>query len=375
MTSIRASTFQPQSFGIPFFSDRMRKRTRHDRDIRNRLQDRPIADHNASSSSWGAADFTESESTSSSSSDSGFDADIETPLDNATDPDATLTQPPPRKRRHLDADDVGRFASMSIERNGRCRDRKGIQPSEIITPASPKLHPIFDTNTTSQASQQHQGIFPNDVSEMKPSSVEEPLDHDESMRARRGPTTVQLDSDRFFVTSLDDSSSDEEENAEKAEKERVNRVMGNATNTQLRDALSPSSTQDGKDESNLVINGELISKLQALEWQQRMGIIRDKAARPLFSSPYSTPKLRSSSTTPENIASGSALILWRQPDNLSLNFGKTSMPISTPQNQSSDSPVVFEDGQFAYVHRPTSDDPALQSLPLDGVQDDTMDMD
>ncbi|MCO5613986.1 hypothetical protein L7F22_068266 [Adiantum nelumboides] len=364
----------------------MKKRTRHDRDFRKRQFDRFIADHNASASSWGAADNTESESTTSSSSDSGFDADIETPLDNTADPDTTPTQPPPRKRRHLDADDVGRFASMSIERNGRSRDRRGIKPSEVITPASPKLHPIFDTNATSQSMQPDTVTFSNDALELKPSSVEEPLDNDESMRARKGPSTVQLDSDRFFVTSLDDSSSDEEESAEKAEKERVNRIMENVTDTQLRDVLSStSSAEDGKDDSKYVINGELISRLQALEWQQRMGIEQYKAAQPLFSRPISTPKRRDSSTTPESVVSRSALILWRQPDNLSLNFGKTSMPMSVAQNQSSDSPVVLEDGQFAYVHRPNSTEQpiainnhafqSLQAEPAHDMQDDTMDMD
>ena len=238
-----SNSFQPQFSGTFFFSDKMKKRTRHDRDIRKRPQEFSIAQHNASASSWGAADYTESESTTSSSSDSGFDADVETPLDNTADPDATFTQPPPRKKRHLDADDVGRFASMSIERNGKSRDRRGIRPSEIITPESPKLHPIFDTNATLQPIQQHNGTHLNGVSEMKPSSIEEPRDHDESMRARKGPTTIQLDSDRFFVTTLDDSSSDEEESAEKAEEERVNRLMENVTDAQLRDALSSNSTQ------------------------------------------------------------------------------------------------------------------------------------
>lgn len=368
-----------------FFNNNMKKRMRNDRDIRKRVHNAFIADHNASASSWGAADYTESESTPSSSSDSGFDADIETPFDNLDDPDVTITQPPPRKRRHLDADDVGRFASMSIERNNRPRDKTGIRPSEIITPASPTQHPIFDQNAISQSMQQGSNDFGKSVREMKPSSVEEPPDQDERMRSRREPTTFQLDSDRFFVTSLDDSSSDEEENAEKAEKVRVNRAMENVTDAQLRDVLSSDATQNGQKDCDFVINGELISKLQALEWQQRMGIVRDKAAQPLFSRPNSTERRKSGSTTPESAKARSALILWRQPDNLSLNFGKTSMPSSNVPERSSHSPIVFEDGQYAYVHRPhcvgqstVDSDVSLQPSPAEpnhDVQSDSMDID
>lgn len=385
----------------------LRKRQRRKKGKRDAVQD---ASHltdgqSASASSWGAADVSEDDDgLSSTSSDEeaidrqgdkgdtytvGFGDGTEG-ASSVQGQDVDTSHPPPRKRRHLAAEDVGRFANMTIDRNSHAdiSSTEAVRPTEVTVPQSPSQRPTLDTRLPS-----HLSISNADLIEVPPSTVEEPDDVD--MRARRGPQTIEMEENKFFVSSLSDSSSDEEDAEQRKEKDRIDRAMRNASQAEVSRALGDPSDGLGaqnEDERRFVINGQLVSRLQALEWQRRTGLARDRAAAPLFRASGRSAKQSDASTPPESedreAARASALILWRQPDDFSTNFGKTSIP-NVNMNLLGDGnhpPIVLEDGQYAYVHRSGDADdmiatgsgspsaPGTSPMPLQSSQD-AMDID
>lgn len=260
--------------------------------------------HSASASSWGVADAVELDADDTSESD-----DDEPEIVSVRET-ADLTRPgraPPKKRRHLGLEDVGRFASMSID-----RDNDDIQPPDVSLPEQPPA-----------------SSSPQPLKEMQATSVEEPEseDDDTAMQARRGPTIHQLDSNRFYVSSLSDDSSDEEDNADKAKQDRIDAVL-HAGPVQTR--------EDG----SLVVNGVLINQLQAIESHRRQALRQERISM-----------RRGNCTEPKDRG---ALILWKEPEHLALKFGSSIATPPTPMATGTAPPVVVEEGEYAYVHRPAS---------------------
>lgn len=302
--------------GPNFHTLRSRRRKRH--------QNHAVtAEHcprpSASSSSWGAVTDEVSED-SSTLSDKSVDDEAERPYTEASLP----TSPPPKKRRHLHLDDVGRFASMSIDPQYVHVQAKipVMTPSSINVPQSPVEHTVDHVP---------QGV--DQLSEMRPTAVEEPSEADSEMRVRRGPQTFELEKDRFVVTSLSDSSSDEEDE-QNDESQRVSDALSRATSDEVAEVLASDD-----DKTQYVINGELVSRLQMVDWQRKQALSRDRAASHLSKGPKQDAD--------KEAASKSALILWKSPENFSLEFGRSTPPSSCPH-----SPVVYDDGDYAYVRRP-----------------------
>lgn len=238
--------------------------------------------------------------------------------------------PPPSKRRHLASEDVGRFAGMSLL-GSASHTLHTVEPSEVTVPHSPRLP------ERSPADEELSAFNP--TQEVSPSAVEEP-DDEVDMRARRGPNTIQLDKDRFYITSLSDSSSDEEDEVCAKDRRCVDEIISSRKTdkdeTELRRAI-----EDGNDSQNVPeyeINGKLLSRLQILDWQRRCGV---EASRRSLTALRATTNEKSS--TNED-AERSSLILWRKPNNITTDFGDKSLPL------------VHEDGMYAFVQRPSSND-------------------
>jgi len=272
-----------------------------------------VPPHSASASSWGIADPSEEEpGTSDSEGDEQYEQDslIDSIVDGSE---------PARKRRHLEVQDVGRFASMSIDHSAPVH----LYSDAVSPPLLPQVPPASPLPS------------PTGLKEMTATSIEEPEEEDDiAMRARRDPTTHQLDKNRYYVSSLSDESSDEEADALKARQERI-------------DATLSSGPLKAQQDGGFLVNGELINRLQAIESQRRMALSRDRAF--LRRRSRSKQSDESGSSTPNNRNDSSALVLWKKPEELSIDFSPQASPL--PKSVQS---LVLEEGNYAYVHRTPS---------------------
>jgi hypothetical protein len=175
-------------------------------------------------------------------------------------------------------------------------------------------------------------LVPCDLEELTASAVEEPADDEVDMRARRGPNTIQLDKDRFYVTSLSDSSSDEEDTLNDKERRRVDSILSRRRTDEDEAELRRAAQESAEDEAFL-INGELLSRLQIMDWHRRRGVQAEKSAAALFAT-----KAMDSGDGNSN-----SLIVWRKPDDIRTDFGYKTLPL------------VHEDGAYAFVQRPVND--------------------
>jgi hypothetical protein len=294
----------PRSFGYQVQSPRRGKRTR-----KTSHQTKVPVVLSSSASNWGAADTYEEDIDSTSESDEERD-------DIAIASSAASKYAPAKKRRHLGLEDVGRFASMSI-------DRSDATPSTIDL-SSPALPPSSSSP-------------PAALKEMLATSVEEPDSDDNddtAMQARRGATIHQLDSNRFYVSSLSDDSSDEEADADKAKQDQV-------------DSALQSGPIEAREDGKFIVNGVLIDQLQAIDSHRRQALQRERASlrRP----------------DKQDRKDQGALIKWEEPKHL---ISKLAAPIAA----SAAAPIVLEEGDYAYVHRP-------QMPPSSQESDDVMDID
>lgn len=242
------------------------------------------------------------------------------------------SSPPPSKRRHLASEDVGRFAGMSLL-GSTSHTLRTLEPSEVTVPRSPRLPERSPTDEELSPVKHTQ--------EVSPSAVEEP-DDEVDMRARRAPNTIQLDKDRFYITSLSDSSSDEEDEVHANDRRRVDEILSarktDKDEAEVRRAIKGHGNEDVPEYE---INGELLSRLQILDWQRRCSV---EAGRRSLSALSSTTNVEpSADEDPER----SSLILWRKPNNITTDFGNKSLPL------------VHEDGVYAFVQRPSSNDDSM----------------
>lgn len=296
---------------VPHLSDqRIRKRSRKPP---SKVATAP--DHSASASSWGVADPNEN---LIATNDSDSEEEIEYPgvADDLTANRGSASAV--KKRRYLANEDLGRFAKMSID-----RDATTISPSSVHLPLTPGVAPSSISSFFNI----------NGLKEVSATSIEEPED-DTMMRAKRGSTIHQLDSNRFFVSSLSDDSSDEEDKEEKTKQDHINAALH-------------SGQLEEQDDGNFRVNGELINRLQAMESQRRRALHRDQALQSRRNRDKNSDE--SGSNTPTTQTDKNALILWRSSEDFLLDFGAPAAPSPLPQ---STPPVVLEEGGYAYVHRP-----------------------
>lgn len=248
-----------------------------------------------------------------------------------------------KKRRHLANEDLGRFAKMSID-----RDATTLSPSSVLLPPTPMVAPAASPFFNTKG-----------LKEISATSIEEPEEEEDiAMRAKRGPIIHQIDNNRFFVSSLSDDSSDEEDKEEKARLDQI-------------DATLQSGHLQEQEDGNFKVNGELINRLQAMESQRRRALHRDQALQRRRERGKQSDE--SGSNTPTtNRHDKNALILWRKPENFLLEFGIPSASTSPPE---SSSPVVLEEGGYAYVHRPGNLSPSgIPSSPSQSHQRGENDM-
>jgi hypothetical protein len=197
---------------------------------------------------------------------------------------------------------------MSIDRVVTIPSPDGIALSCAPTEPSVFLAPFSATSRL-------QEILPTSIEEPK----EESSDDDIDMRSRRGPTTHELEKDRFYVTSLSDDSSDEESEAVRVGQDAIDHALSSGP---------IASQQNG----NFKVNGELINRLQAMESQKRMALERERA----FARRHKDPQGEEHGTSH---TTQKALMLWRKPYNFSLNFGQQAPTTTATSNSSTVSPT------------------------------------
>lgn len=237
---------------------------------------------------------------------------------------------PARKRRHLGSEEVGRFASLSIDQHLSTFTSSDVT-SPPLAPQAPPTSPLPASSA---------------LQEISATSVEEPDDDDVAMRARRGPSTYEMGKNRFFVSSLSDDSSDEEAQVVKKSEDRIDTALS-------------SGPLESQPDGGFLVNGELISRLQAIESQRRMALGRDRALLRRRNRARQSDESGSSTPMP---GPPTSLVLWRKPDDLSLKFGEQAP-----------TPLVVEEGDYAYVQRPPP--LASSSLAPSHPRDDAMDID
>ncbi|UZJ51444.1 hypothetical protein CBS101457_000764 [Exobasidium rhododendri] len=321
-----------------------RKRTRKTTPSSSETQITPAK--TASASSWGVADDSDAAYGSSESEKEAELVQQYSPRQHHQHHYSTGSDEHKRKRRHLEFDDDGRFASMSIDHT---------------VPYHSSLH---DINAPSQATPPSETPTKAGIQEIKPSSIEEPDQredgNDSDMRVRRGPTTLELEKNRFYVSSLSDDSSDEEDHGARADQDQV-------------DAVLSSGPIEVQQDGTLRVNGELIDRLQALESQRQLTLNQTRIA------PLARRESRdceeSGYPTPTSQKGQNALTLWRKPEDFTLNFGLQGTSWANTM-----SPLVVEEGGYAYVPRHP---PATTIMPMETTKnanstppdDDAMEID